>query len=880
MPRKRLLVDAVKKATHAPFSLQMGPHTCGGRDCLMKHIVPPTPVEIPVKLFASIPNYVKGESSTFSPHIIKDDGPLQVADLVKLEPVAVQKSSKRNKSTHTEYHRPTVTLSSKAAEVLLSGAEKELNKWRESRWFKRFFQDQLRNKISICAAAPSEEREAIKRIVDSALSDDSEQAIHFIHGETGSGKSTQVPQIILDELISKRIPGQIIVSQPRRVAAMTLADRVATERGQEVGVSVGYQVSGDRVFARGAATIDYCTVGYLANSLTRVLTNARDSNKCLFLIIDEVHDRSLISDLILYRLKHNLEGFKVTVMLMSATANMDLLKDYFNNYSINQVFLPGKSFGVKQLFQDDLSEIGHFKQLSEDLDFNKIANIISFLVGQRAIPESSVAKMGIPPTGSVLVFLPGKLEIHRIYTSLTQRNPDLSVISIYRGCPREEYDKAFGSSSRTKIILSTNICESSITIPDATLVINTGLVKRLLERGGTNVLLTTGCSQSSNQQRAGRAGRVQQGVCIHLFSKESADSRPRHPEPEAQTSPFTSVILKIVNFDCFGSTLNGVLSNLIEPPIETTIESSVAELLQLGAVCQVKGEIKKTNLGLLLGSLWMLPREGYFVMLACALGCLDWAVEYLKNQSKSTNSHDIQDAVLLALSRSGVKSIGLSENIQQRLAVNRLSSNEALTTAASNAFRINNLACLISEDRRRRLVSRDKCFNLRLPRRPSGWFIVDHDLLLSDGRYEDQRLSYTDINSFISLIVLAPALRAIQYEGDESTIGLIVDDWAIFTLQSEHAKCLMSYHSIIQKVLQSHFSMSKQFKPETSESLINNLAVVLWNESYPDEKQPALRKPVALPSSKKPIPAATTEVMRKYGRRREFNFLDLERKQS
>ena len=276
MPRKRLIVGGAKLAqAHQScgqvsdkklpaFSLLMESHTRAGRACFMKHVVQPTHLVIPDKLFAAIPSYVKGESANVSPpHIVQENEPLTVSELELLAPVSDRKKKKKHKKIKVnEGKRNATKLSQSAAEVLLSGTEKELLKWRESRWFQTFYEDQLRNKISICAAIPSDGRDSIKSIVDDALtSEDSSRKLHLIHGETGSGKSTQVPQIILDELITRRVPGRIIVSQPRRIAATTLAERVATERGQDLGSSIGYQISGDRLFARGAATIDYCTAG-------------------------------------------------------------------------------------------------------------------------------------------------------------------------------------------------------------------------------------------------------------------------------------------------------------------------------------------------------------------------------------------------------------------------------------------------------------------------------------------------------------------------------------------------------------------------------------------------------------------------------------------
>ena len=552
---------------------------------------------------------------------------------------------------------------------------------------------------------------------------------------------------------------------------------------------------------------------------------------------------------------------------MSATANMELLKNYFIGFDMSQIFLPGKTFGVEQYYQDDLSQLGHFKVSNSRLEPTQIVNIITFLVSQRSIPGSVIQNKGIPPTGSVLVFLPGKPEILGIRELLQKRNPDLNVVKLYRGCSKEEFRKAFKSEiGKTKIVLTTNIAESSITIPDVTLVLNTGLARTSLMKAGTRVLMTAECSKSSNQQRAGRAGRVQRGVCIHLFSKASHNRRRDHPEAEAVNSPLANIALKIINFDCFGSNLRNVLENLIEPPISDTVNDAISELVQLGAVrVTSKGDYKKTQLGILLGSLWLLPRDGYFVLLACALGCLDWAVVHLQRAHGARDFHEVQDAVLLSLSRSGINSIGMTVEQQQCLSVNRLCDNNALTSAAKTVYQTNRLSKIINEDNRRVLVSRNRCFNLNLPRKPDGWFIIENEVLLADGFTETHRLTYANVEAFISLIILSPALRAIQYKNDQSVIGLVVNDWAVFTMPSHQAECLMSYNDIIQKVLRSHFALGESFENKTSEEIVDSLANFIWAESNLGSKPPTRRVPISTLHGAIDV-SATVKNMMKFGK--------------
>ncbi len=346
----------------------------------------------------------------------------------------------------------------------------------------------------------------------------------LLHAPTGAGKSTWLP---LQILAKAGMPGQIILLEPRRLAAKNVAYRLAQQLGEEPGQTVGYRMRAES--KSGPQTrLEVVTEGIL----TRMLQQDAELQGVGLVILDEFHERSLQADLALALLLDVQQGLRddLKLLIMSATLDNARLSQLLPEAPV--VVSEGRSFPVERLYQPLASH-----QRLED----GIAAAVKRLLAEQP--------------GSLLLFLPGVAEINRVLERLTgEVASDTDLCPLYGALPLAQQQKAIqpAASGRRKVVLATNIAETSLTIEGIRLVVDSGLerVARYDVRNGLTRLATQRISQASMVQRAGRAGRLEPGICWHLFAKEQAERAAEHAEPDILQSDLTGFWLELLQWGC------------------------------------------------------------------------------------------------------------------------------------------------------------------------------------------------------------------------------------------------------------------------------------------------------------------------------------------
>ncbi len=408
----------------------------------------------------------------------------------------------------------------------------------------------------------------------------------IIAGETGSGKTTQIPKICLE--LGRGVAGQIGHTQPRRLAARTVAERIAEELGSPVGETVGYQVRFTDVSAADTL-VKLMTDGILLNELGR----DRDLRRYDTLIIDEAHERSLNIDFILGYLRQLLPRRPdLKVIITSATIDPERFAAAFGDAPIVEV--SGRTYPVEVRYRP--AEDGDQGQAISD-----------------AVDELSAAG-----PGDVLVFLSGEQEIRDTADLLAGRDR-LEVLPLYSRLAAADQHKVFArraaSSYARRVVLATNVAETSLTVPGIKYVIDPGTarISRYSHRTKVQRLPIEPISQASANQRKGRCGRTSDGICIRLYSQEDFESRPEFTDPEILRTNLASVILQMAAIGL------GDIPKFpfIDPPDARNIADGLTLLAELNAFSG--GRI--TGLGRKLARLPVDPRIGRMILEADRNGC-------------------------------------------------------------------------------------------------------------------------------------------------------------------------------------------------------------------------------------------------------------------
>ncbi|GMY25393.1 DExH-box ATP-dependent RNA helicase DExH1 isoform X2 [Fagus crenata] len=492
-----------------------------------------------------------------------------------------------------------------------------------------------------------------------------ENQVLVVSGETGCGKTTQLPQFILEDEISclRGADCSIMCTQPRRISAISVAARIASERGESLGETVGYQI---RLEAKRSAQtrLLFCTTGVLLRQLVQDPKLAGVSH----LLVDEIHERGMNEDFLLIILRDLLPRRPdLRLILMSATINADLFSKYFGNAPT--IHIPGLTFPVAEFFLEDLlektrysikSESDNFEgnsrrrrrqqdskkdpltELFEDADID--SHYKNYSVSTRKSLEAwsgSQLDLGLVEAtieyacrhegdGAILVFLTGWDDISKLLEKVKANyflgDPNkFLVLPLHGSMPttnqREIFDRP--PPNKRKIVLATNIAESSITIDDVVYVIDCGKAKETSYDALNKLacLLPSWISKASAHQRRGRAGRVQPGVCYRLYPKMIHDAMLQYQLPEILRTPLQELCLHIKSLQL--GTIGSFLAKALQPPDALAVQNAIELLKTIGALDDMED---LTPLGRHLCTLPLDPNIGKMLLMGSIFQCLNPAL--------------------------------------------------------------------------------------------------------------------------------------------------------------------------------------------------------------------------------------------------------------
>ncbi len=423
-----------------------------------------------------------------------------------------------------------------------------------------------------------------------------EHQVVIVCGETGSGKTTQLPKIVL-ELGRGRANGGGLIghTQPRRIAASSVAKRIAFELDSPLGEVVGYRVRFQDRFQPGAS-VKLMTDGILlAETQSDPLLKAYDT-----LIIDEAHERSLNIDFLLGYLRQILPRRPdLKVIVTSATIDADRFAKHFESARgpAPVIMVSGRLFPVEQ----------RWRPFEESREYGLNEAIVD-----------AVDELWRGGPGDVLVFLPGEREIREAAEKLRGHHPPgVEILPLFARLSQAEQDRVFETGAAPRIVLTTNVAETSLTVPGIRYVIDSGLarVKRYSYRNKVEQLQIEAISQAACNQRAGRCGRVANGTCIRLFDEKDFAGRPKFTDPEILRSSLAGVILRMKSLR-FGAVED---FPFLEEPPRKAIADGYALLGELNAVDDAND---LTSIGTELAKLPLDPRVGRMILEARERDCL------------------------------------------------------------------------------------------------------------------------------------------------------------------------------------------------------------------------------------------------------------------
>jgi len=415
-----------------------------------------------------------------------------------------------------------------------------------------------------------------------------------IAGETGSGKTTQLPKLCL--AAGRGEAGMIGCTQPRRIAARAVASRVAQELNSELGQLVGFQVRfNDKVGED--SRIKFMTDGILLAEIA----SDRWLSRYDTLIVDEAHERSLNIDFLLGYLKQLLKKRPdLKLIVTSATIDTGRFAEHFDNAPV--ISVEGRTFPVEV----------RYRALEGEGEAQ----------GERTVNDAIVAAVDEitrqDARGDVLIFLPGEREIRDAHQSLERRKyRQTEVLPLYARLSNQDQDRVFNPGPNRRIVLATNVAETSLTVPRIRYVVDPGFarVKRYSPRQKLDRLHIEPISQASANQRKGRCGRVAEGICYRLYAEPDFEARPAFTDPEIRRSSLSGVILRMLQLGL------GRIEDFpfLEAPDERAVADGWQQLAELGAV---DGERRLTDIGRQMARLPVDVKLARMLVAAQAAGCL------------------------------------------------------------------------------------------------------------------------------------------------------------------------------------------------------------------------------------------------------------------
>ncbi|MBB3211324.1 ATP-dependent helicase HrpA [Herbaspirillum sp. Sphag1AN] len=447
----------------------------------------------------------------------------------------------------------------------------------------------------------------------------------IVSGETGSGKTTQLPKICLQ--LGRGANGLIGHTQPRRIAASSTAKRIAQELGSPAGEHVGYKVRFNDTLSKGA-WVKLMTDGILlAETQTDPLLRQYDT-----IIIDEAHERSLNIDFLLGYLKQLLpKRPDLKVIITSATIDAERFARHFGKQVGAElkpapvIEVSGRLYPVEIRYRPvdnaDRSGINPAAANTSAKPASAASSHAQKEREQRDLMDAvidAVDELARIGSGDILVFLPGEREIRDAAEALRKHHPPhVEILPLFARLSAQEQERVFKSSNARRIVLATNVAETSLTVPGIRYVVDAGLarVKRYSYRNKVEQLQIEPVAQSAANQRAGRCGRVAAGVCIRLYDEQDYLARPKFTEPEILRSSLAAVILRMKSLH-----LTDVETfPFIEPPLGRAIADGYQLLQELGAVDDSN---RLTPLGKQLAKLPLDPRVGRMILAGRDNACL------------------------------------------------------------------------------------------------------------------------------------------------------------------------------------------------------------------------------------------------------------------
>jgi len=423
-----------------------------------------------------------------------------------------------------------------------------------------------------------------------------ENRVLIISGETGCGKSTQLPKMCLEA--SQGISGKIACTQPRRLAAMTIAMRIAEELRQPLGQAVGFKIRfQDRTSP--ASYLKILTDGMLlAETQGDRLLTEYDT-----IIIDEAHERSLNIDFLIGLCRRLLEKRpELKLLITSATLEVEKFVEAFNHPPVFQI--SGRLYPVDVRYFETNRPISK----KEEPDYLDLAvEAVDFLKKEK-------------PPGDVLVFMPTEQDIMETCQKLQGKKYDSVVLPLFARLPAHQQKQIY-ERRQNKIVVATNVAETSLTIPGIRYVVDTGLARLSMYQpsSGIHSLPILPISKASAEQRKGRCGRVSAGLCLRLYSREDYLSRPDHTPPEILRSNLAEVILRMLDLE-LGEPQK---FPFLDPPSNRGIQDGYQTLLELGALKKNESGYELTQLGRRMAHLPLDPRLSRMLLEAEKRGCLE-----------------------------------------------------------------------------------------------------------------------------------------------------------------------------------------------------------------------------------------------------------------